>query len=585
MAKGNGLGVTLPEQAETDDNSFDISSRPLAAWIRALPVANIGETTKQLYRALHDVNRHRHRWKRRYQFLEAIRQPLDSVQRAFGQRYSTLTFPLPAKSQQIVTLAQRLHLEMALGYMAAVEGMLNSHVLFHDRHALKVMVHRACRHLNQSVLIAYQVYGQQRSGIWQQLHRLYTFAESRGFHQYSIKDPLFDELPKSSIARVYKQIVLLAAASPYRMRQGEAVAVHRALARWAAHAELLESDDTDAAKALFVLHLDSDEEPEYRSHDHRPCDKPACRLIDTSRLVHLVQEEAGQTSPTAPASLLTPELYRRLLHDWAIAPSRGERRNEGGDNIDAVIGMIHIHQLFARAQHVTTPPPTPSRFASDPSRDKTSPATPPRSSDDLWNPFTAQPNKGAAKPSPQPQAAPATLPILCWRIINESVGGFRLAVPAGQEAAVRVGEVVALRELHSPDRWHLTVVRWIHQFDEGLFEAGVQIIASDPLTAMVKSATPGKDKGEFQRGLLLPEAPERHQPATLFVPNRLFRPAEKVLLHVSGHQMEIVLGNAIQESGSFVQFELNTGEKMDTPSAQKAAGAGGSPFEMLWGQL
>lgn len=577
MAKGNGLGLTLPPQTEADERSFDISSRRLAAWLSELPLANVGETTKLLYRALHDVNRHHHDWKRRYGFLEAIREPLDAVQRAFSQRYSTLSFPLPAKTQQIVTLAQRLHLEMAVGYIAAIEEMLDALFVFHDRQALKVMVHRACRHLNLSVLIAYQVYGQQRSGIWHQLHRLYAFAESRDFHQAQIKDPLFAGLPKSSIARVYKQIVLLGAASPYRMRQGEAVAVHQALARWAAHASLLTRQDAAADQALFALHLDSDDEPEYRSLDHRPCDSGACRLIDTRQLVQQVEEEAAHVD-NQPGSVLTAELCKRLIHGWAIAPSRSERRNEGGDNIEVVIGMIHIHQLFAPDLQ-----PQAARFTSDPAHDRTAPTGAARQpSADLWNPFAAQEKKGNGTP-PQPSAAAPAATILRWHIINESVGGFRLAIPEGQEGAVRVGEALAVRELHTPDRWHLTLVRWIRQFDQGLFEAGVQIMASDAVPALVKNITPGKDKGEFQRGLLLPEASERNQPATLFVPNRLFQAKEKVLVHVSGHQFEIVLGNAIQDSGSFVQFELNARENMDT--AGQAAGADGLPFDLLWGQL
>jgi hypothetical protein len=583
MAKGHGLGLTLPPQAKPGKEPFDISPRPLAAWVSELAIANVGETTKALYRALHEVNRHTHGWKQRYHFLESIRTPLDAMQRVFSQRYDGLSFPLPAKTQQIVTLSQRLHLEMAIGYMAAIEGMLDSHFLFHDRHALKVMVHRASRHLNQSVLIAYQVYGQQQPGIWQQLHRLYAFAEAQDFHQDSIKDSLFTDLPESSIARVYKQIVMLATASPYRLRQGEVVALHKTLARWSAHAKLLQAHDHDASKALFALHLDSDNEPEYRSLDHLPCDSAACRLIDTHQLVSVVREEAGNN--TLPAARLTPEFYKRLIQDWEYAPSRSERRNEGGDTIDVVIGMINIHQLIAPEKQSSITAPQPPGFTSTPTRDKAAPSR--KSGDDLWNPYPANEKKAAANPITPTQASTpaATTIIMRWQIINESVGGFRLAVPEGQNAAIRVGEVLAVREVHSPERWHLTVVRWIRHLDEGAFEAGIQIIASEMAPVMVKNISPGKDKGEFQRALLLPEAPERNQPATVFTPNRLFNPAERVILLISGRETVIVLGNAIQDSGSFVQFEFHTDEKTGTPATGQAVGTGGSPFEMLWGQL
>lgn len=580
MAKGNSLGLTLPLQAIPGKESFDISPRPLAAWVGELGIANIGESAKRLYRTLHEVNRQRHGWKRRYRFLEAIRQPLDALQQVFSQRYSGLSFPLPTKSQQIATLSQRLHLEMAIGYMAAIEGMLDAHFLFHDRHALKVMVHRASRHLSQSMLIAYQVYGRQHSGIWKRLHRLYAFAEARGFHQDSIKDALFTDLPDSSIARVYKQIVLLAAASPYRLREGEAVAVHKALARWSAHAKLLETPEDDG-NALFVLHLDSDDEPEYRSLDHRPCAGDECRLIDTRQFVSVIREEAA--CARFPAPLLTQEFYKRLIQGWEAAPTRSERRNEGGDAIDVVIGMRGIHHLLAPIQPTHTQPPQPLQHTSSAAKDPI-PTASHKPAGDLWNPYSAQEKKAPAPPNTPPQAPSNTGLIVRWQIINESVGGFRLAVPEGQNAAVRVGEVLAAREVHSPERWHLTVVRWIRHVDPG-FEAGIQIIGSDMVPVMVKGLGPGKDMGEFQRGLLLPEASERNQPATLFTPNRLFHPTEKVLLLVSGAQIEIVLGNAIQDSGSFVQFELHAYGKPDTPTAGQGVGTAGVPFEMQWGEL
>ena len=585
MAKGSSLGLTLPAQTKPVKESFDIRSGALAKWLSALPAGNIGETTKQLYRALHEVNRHSHPWKRRFRFMETIREPLHGAQRAIGTRYAGVSYPLPVKTQQIAVLSQRLHTEVAIGYIAAIEEMLDSLFLFHSRHHLKVMIHRAVCHLNQSLLTAYQVYGQQQPGTWQQLHALYAFAETMNVHQDPIKDPLWGEQGESSIARIYKQIVLLATTSPYRLRQGEAVATHQALARWAAHAKLLGANDSDATDALFTLHLDSDDEPEYRSLDHRSCDGTACRYVDTRQLVHIVQEEAGYAG-SVPGSLLTPDLYKRLIQGWKLPPARSERRNQGGDCIEVVIGMIQIHQLLAPPQEAQTAAPKPSQFTSTPTLAISTPiAVQHKGSDDIWNIYSAKEKKPPVN-APTPQQEPVrTLAIRSWQVINESVGGFRLGVPEGQEATVRVGEILAVREEHSHERWHLTEVRWIRQYDQGTCEAGVRIIASDMVPVMVKNLTAGKNKGEFQRGLLLPEVAERGQPATVFTPNRLFCPSEKVLLHVSGQQIEIVLGNVIQESGSFVQFEFHADEKSNMPPADPPAVKGGSPFEKLWAQL
>ncbi|HEY0634412.1 MAG TPA: hypothetical protein VGE00_03430 [Gammaproteobacteria bacterium] len=555
MAKGESLGVALPPQTRPGKESFDIRSGPLAKWLRELPVGNTGETTKQLYQALLDVNRHSHSWQRRYRFLEAIREPLDGVQRSLERRYSGLGFPLPAKSQQIATLSLRFHTEMAHGYLAAIEGMLASLFLLQDRRALKVMVHRATRYLNLSLLVSYQTYSQQPAAIWHQLHRLYSFAEARGFHQDPISDALFEALPESSIARIYKQIALLATTSPFRLRQGEAATIHQALARWSAHAKLLHPTENGAKTALFAIHLDGDEEPNYRAMDNCPCDTN-CRLIDTHQMVLLLKEETGFAG--GAAGKLAPELWCNLLQGWESPPKRSEHRSQGGIDIELVVGMNQIHALLAPTLQTGALRDTRANFEARPlhsgeRRDN---------GNDIWNIHAApggnnRPGGSAQRQTPAaPQLAEAK--VLHWQARDISSGGLRIAQADGQVCGMRVGELLALRS-EQQNHWQLGQVRWLRRTGEDGLECGVQLLAAQVVAVMVTHHAPGRAPGESQRGLLLPEDAELAQPATLLASPRLFAQADKVLLHTPDNKFEAVLDGAIQENGTFVQFRFHAG--------------------------
>ncbi|HEY0719950.1 MAG TPA: PilZ domain-containing protein [Gammaproteobacteria bacterium] len=578
MAKGEGLGIALPPQTKPGKESFDIRSGPLARWLRELPAGNISETTKQLYQALLDVNRHSHGWQRRYRFLEAIRGPLDGVQRSLERRYSSQSFPLPTKSQQVANLAQRFHTEMAQGYLAAIDDMRAASFLFQDRRALKVMMHRAARSLNLSLLVAYQTYTQQPPGIWQQLHRLYAFAEARDFHQDPIRDPLFGELPTSSIARIYKQAALLATTSPFSLRQGEATAIHQVLARWSAHAKLLQPQENGADAALFVIHLDADEEPEYRAMDNRRCDATNCRLIDTHQMVHMLQEEVGFASGTS--RVLTPELCKSLIHGWDSPPKRSEHRNQSGSAIEAVIGMPQIHALLAPSLQSAAAPER-SHFEARPLSGNERVG----SANDVWNIYSGQ---GSTRQNPTVPRQPTSVqqppiqatPLHC-QARDMSTGGLRLVLPDGQEGGMRVGELLALRNGESQERWQLGQVRWLKRSGGQGLECGIQVLAPQMVPVIVTNLTPGRVKGEGQRGLLLPADESVAQPASLLTPSRLFTSTDRVLLHTSGNDVEVILDEAIQANGTFVQFEFHAGAE-PAAAPPRSVKSDEQPYEKVW---
>lgn len=590
MARQKGqIGLNIAERSRPNKASFDHRSANVEQWVQALPVGNIGETARQVYETLHEVNRFDIPWKERYRFLETLREPVNYVQKALVRRFTGLSFPLQEKTQRIAILARTLYDEMALGYKTAIEDMLGSSFLTRDNKALTVLIHRAIRYLSQSMLICYQTYTPHPKDSWFELHALFLHAEYKKIYQDAIRDDYNTQMPDSSIARVYKQILLLALTSPYRLRQGEAEALYLALARWAGHAHIIPYNAPSAGDALFVVHMDSDEAPDYQVFDHRDCNTELCRLVDTHQLSQVLAtelEEKGSESDQAPVNT---DLMRRLIRTLGVAPKRSFSRSDSDATIEVLVGSTMLHRALTRELADPRLHSRPSNYNS-----KEVFGISQESTDDVWDIFSSQKMKTnyehymAATASKEKERGTHSQKLITetWKIRNESAGGYRLALEQSQQAKVQVGELLGMHHNRESDNWEIGVVRWMRQGSEGELEIGVQALAPQAHPVMVKNEHSGGRAGEYQYALLLPEIPALKQPGSLITPIMLFQPGNELSLHMPGDDVKLKLTHKLQDTGHFVQFLFNhTSKSRQSTHPENKAQSATSHLDSVWDEL
>ncbi|MDH5778845.1 MAG: molecular chaperone, partial [Gammaproteobacteria bacterium] len=68
------LALDLPAREKPDKSAFDIRPRKLEAWIGNLPRANLGETARQVYKAIKETNHLSFNHTDRAHFLELMRE-------------------------------------------------------------------------------------------------------------------------------------------------------------------------------------------------------------------------------------------------------------------------------------------------------------------------------------------------------------------------------------------------------------------------------------------------------------------------------------------------------------------------------
>lgn len=555
MAKGSGqIGLSVAERRRPTRESFDYRSSSMERWVTALPAGNIGETARLVYGALQEVNRLDIPWKERQRFLEQLREPVSYVQESLVKRYTRMSLPLPPKAQRIAHLAQTLYLEMALGYKTAIEEMLGSSFLTRDNKALTELIHRAIRYLSHAILSAYQTYSPHPPNSWFELHMLYLHAEYKQLHRTPVMDTENKIVPESSIARAYKQLLLLALASPYRLRHGEAESIYNALARWAGHAQIIPYTDPSASEALFVVHMDSDDAPDYQLFNTRDCNTELCRLVDTRQLSHILSDELAYQEQQKDTGTLSVELMQRLIRSWGIAPRRHFTRAERNLRLEVVVGTNMLHQALAFESGDESLYNKRATFQSRSVAGVSQPTT-----EDIWDIFASHTIRKSydtyeKQQQPTQQNAPHPL-IRNWSIRNESAGGYRLASDNDQEAKVQVGELLGLRS-ESGRRWEVGAVRWIRQSAEGGLEIGVQILAPEARPVRVRNVKATGKSSEYQYALVLPAIDAIGQPASIITPILLFSPGNELLLRMQNQETTIVLHEMLQDSGTFVQYRF-----------------------------
>lgn len=587
MAGEKGLiGLKIAERSKPAKGSFDYRSASVEKWVQTLPVGNIGETARLVYDALHEVNRLDISWKERHRFLELLREPVHYVQNSLVRRFTGMPFPLPEKARRISMLTRTLYDEMALGYKTAIEEMLGGNFLTRDNKVLTVLIHRAIRYLSRSLLTCYQTYTAHPENTWSELHSLYLYAEHKNIYQNPITDEYNTQMPDSSIARVYKQILLLALTSPYRLRQGEAEAVYSALVRWAGHGHIIPYNAPSASEALFVVHMDSDEAPDYRVFDHRDCDNELCRLVDTQQLSQVLTEELERRESGDISGPIGAQLMRLLIRTWGVAPKRVFSRNERQATIEAVVGTTMLHRALARELADPQLSGKPASFSSKAVTDIGLSTT-----DDVWDIFSSKKMKAnyehyrsLTEGEPGEDGRLPEVVSETWNIRNESAGGYRLALEPTQSAKVQVGELIGVHHKGDGEMWEIGVVRWLRQGLDGGLEIGVQALAPQVLPVMVKSEEEGGRTSEYQYALLLPKIPALKQPTTLITPVMLFQPGDELNLHSAGNDLKITLTQQLQATGSFAQF-LFSSAQLKTPQPVKEAGTDADSISSVWDDL
>lgn len=595
------LQLRVPTPNKQSLSFCEATPRGLKHWLEALPKANIGETARQLYQALIELNQLLTPSDIRLQMLELLRPEVYFVCTQLERHFLNQAIVLGERPRKVANLCQALQNHLAVGYKLIIVRLAPQQNLERNQ-LLATALQRATHSLCGPLVRASQLYCPVPEGLWLELHQLYQIALEHDLHRRVIRDPQALHTQDLSTEQSYLVALLLGCARCNQMRQSGIARLAEALEPWSA---LVKLQAGNASSSLFVVAQEVDGPPRYASL-LQPSELPNALGIDPKPLVDALNEYLRlPADKLSQARLQVPEgfsqdMLQHLSAAWGDISERTFQRNHGRGSLTLCIGMSALHFFLAKNRPFNEVLKRPSETGTAVFANQKGSAA------DVWaNAFDAQKLKDWAPGMPmenieyhKPQSPEAnssasaveSYPTFALPIVNHSPGGYCMSWPNEVPSQLQAGELIGLQD--SPEQgWSVAVVRWIRQVRGGGTQMGIELIAPHAEPCGLQLVRKTEQNSQYLRAFLLPGISAISRPASLITPRLPFQEGNKVLINLNGNERPALLSRKQTSTGSFSQFEYRIIEQPPAApgkpvTSSKSHGVGGEEdFDSLWKSL
>ena len=463
------LANGLPERHVPRRNSFASDAKSLRKWLAQLPLANPGATARLLISALRETNQLRIDPQQRIDALEILRQPVGNIVAVLVKQVLGDSFPLPPQKQQLGQLAQDFEHELTLGYCAAIYDLCApaGAVPFLRGKSVALALTRAIQHRGGSLYQGYLRYHAPPPGAWQNLHDLFGFAAAVGADEKPVPD---SRGGATNVRLAYIHSLLFALSNPYRFTQRENGDICALTRMWSTHGELREGR---APVGAIAIRTDVDRGPGYLPEEREEPDVD-CWALEISGLLRFLEGHVALLPPGAPTTefgvrgatvTVATDFVVRLAQAFQSGGERSHSRLPAGHMLDTAIGLHDLHYVLAgnvdfegflvKTRGVAITLHEGDRAAT-------------------WT------NTGSTV---------ARIRYLPARVLDQSLGGYRLQWEKADGMRMKVGELVGLAAQADDDEsrdWMVGAIRWL-RIEAGGMQAGVELLARRAQPAAVRS--------------------------------------------------------------------------------------------------
>lgn len=426
--------------------------RRMEAWINALPRANSQISQLRLEEMLRALAASSMGGAQRLRILEELRSPVLETIALREREFVGAALPLPLPRVRAAQDVEAFHLALGHGYRLAAGELCSPSgrpPMLRSGQVL-LALERAQFHYGRALACAWRVYRQAAHSLWEGLHRVYWFAVEARLADRPLEDVQAGGAP--SAAELYHQALLVGLANPYSFSQSEQGELWSLARAFAGVCRVGAGLPVGAAAALPD---DGDLPPGLDPGRH------AGPWLDLSGPVQAIEGALAATQDDvvtlAPRRGLPLRIARepllRMQRAFGATAARHHQRLLAEHRLDAVIGLSGLHFYLAGGQDFEA-------FI----RHSESAITP------------------AAERAAWAQGLGenARVPLAAARVLDQSLGGYRLCWEASLQVRARVGELVGLSVPVGPEGerdWMVGVVRWLRYEDDGGVTAGVELLA------------------------------------------------------------------------------------------------------------
>ena len=461
------LSEGMPQPRGLGTATFTADPRKTRQWAASLPRANALATQQALAQALDSLSGQRLEGAQRLSVMEEMRPAIGESIGLLKGEYTSSALPLDMARAAAAQQVENFHLVLAHGYRkAAVEVCApEGNIPLLRGGTVALALARSAWHYSQVLAVAWRVYRAPDSGVWQGLHRVHRFAVESKLDTRQVSDPLAGA--SIELRPLYLQTLLMAVTHPLAFSQMEQDALWQITADLAGRCALLRSPPEENAP---VIPEDADRGPGPEMHGERASQwlemSPFCKEVDAA----ISRQRDGFSSLVPSRGIgirVSVEMLLRLKRAFGLAAARMHARLDASHSLRTVFGLSSLHFYLAGERDFDA-------FMRQAARQ-----------------LPARGSKRAVWADGSTDAS--RVPIHEARVLDQSLGGYRMAWAQASQIRARVGELVGLT-LAEPDErpeWMLGVIRWLRYEDDGGLSAGVELVSRR--TGAVGLRVHGKD--------------------------------------------------------------------------------------------
>ncbi|MCB1758163.1 MAG: hypothetical protein KDI68_00080 [Gammaproteobacteria bacterium] len=613
MENKNTLILDLPERTPPPAGSLLQDPREVERWISGLPMANIGETSRQIFKTLVEINRVDIPNLARIKTIELFRVPIGYITHNLKKYYFDSAFPLSAKNRKIAVLSRELYSELAIAYKIVIQDMVSGDPRKLDRKILVISMQRTMSTLLHVLYQSAVVYDPFPANVWRELHRLYAYAERQQLHEITVKDSQRNN-SHGSIKESYTQALLFAVLSPYRLRPREIEQCFQHIDSWSGFCRLSTPERVSSSPTLFISRLNSNAPPMHIELQDAPVDR-YCRQLNTGQLVAELQDQVNDSQAdeerdpvTEAENPLSAQLLDRLIQVLSTVQKRKYVRTNLNFELNIAVGLSDIHTLLKRParseERAATPEPKEGEIDWFQPNEKRPLVNSPSFVLDGASGFQVKSLEGAdleetiyatgiqgstASDGVLPAWVTArenevTEPFSCITD-NESAWGYCIVWPGPNTPKIRVGEVLGIQVSANEGRgFRIGLSRWLRNIPGDSLQVGLEIIGLASSAVDLKKLADTGSVPVSTKGILIPQMPASGKRATLITPSMPFSVGDRLLLMESDRSTEVQLTRLLESTGAFSQFQFSYGSNQSPEERSKAQNTS-NDFDSLWSTL
>lgn len=489
---------------------FAVNAASVKKWIEELPLGSTGETTKQIYRAVHSLNKQEIPLKHRLDFLELIVPVVLELFPRLTKHFTNVSLPLNNKTASVVNVTSALMLDLIKSYQTLIKTLL-ANKPFGWKKPFSLSLHRSLI-IYGNLLHTHQTsYQPLPKGVWHGVYWCYSQSEKYGFENRQFP-PLVSTETKTSIQHEFTRILLLSLLSPSSLSHKNMRDVNSLMPLWINNAIISTTEPADK-KTCYTLNLLSDSAPYLigtrNDHTTHTAERRYLSTLNIQNKLNGYLNRLGHNQVMRLGNIvLDREVISVLQNNWTRNKTRKQVRKPGKGFVDIIAGITPIHSILSQTkqpahdvvsndnsinfdsplvidfeQTLTIEPLVKqtdnstlnlSHFLSHTEQEK-----------DIWEQVYEYNKNEVAQQHWTESTILKNYSFSKSQLIDYSQEGYRLIIDAESIESLKHNDLVATRE-HALAPWALSHIRWLHYSPSGKIQFGLKVLSHQVLPVNIR---------------------------------------------------------------------------------------------------